>query len=442
MRALIDRRASDRSRFEYGARRRWPPLDFADPALEKDFRQSDDAAARRMGLTAVLLAAVLYVAFALIDPLVVPHDAGELLIPRLVVIAWLLVVAAWLARSPSPQNQRLLVCSAVVVAAVALDVMSFLAPLPTTYLVGGTMLVAIALFTLVGVRLADAVPTAAIVVAGFLVATAHADGTGAAISLSNVVLVLGGITFGSIAAYMLEDLRRGVYLDDRSLARERLRSDRLLHSILPQDIAARLRRDPSAIAESHDVTVVFADVVGFTRVAAELPATTVVELLDGLFTQFDALCRQYGVEKIKTIGDAYMAVAGAPRADPRHADAVAEVALGMLSVAAGFTRWPGGLRLRIGVSSGPAVAGVIGQDKFSYDLWGDTVNTASRMESHGTPGTIQISQATRDLLGDRYALGPATQTEVKGGEQLTTYVLLGRRAAEPASGDAAHDLVE
>jgi len=429
LRALIDRRASDRSIYEYGERRRWPPLDFADPELEVEFRRRDDAAARRLGLTAVLLAAVLYVAFALIDPLVVPRHAGDLLIPRLAVIAWLLVVAAWIAREPAAPAQRLLVCSAVVVAALALDVMSFLAPLPTTYLVGGTMLVAIALFTLVGVRLADAIPTATIVVAGFLVASAGDDETTTAIAVANVVIVLGGIAFGFIAAFMLEDLRRGAFLDDRSLDRERIRSDRLLHSILPQDIAARLRRDPSAIAETHDVTVVFADVVGFTHVAAELPATTVVELLDGLFTQFDALCRQYGVEKIKTIGDAYMAVAGAPRADAAHADAVAEVALGMLDVAARFTRWPGGLQLRIGVSSGPAVAGVIGQDKFAYDLWGDTVNTASRMESHGTPGSIQVSETTRSLLAGRYDLGPSTKTEVKGGSFVTMYALRGRRPA-------------
>jgi class 3 adenylate cyclase len=427
LRTLIDRRASDRSIYEYGQRRRWPPLDFADPALEEDFRLRDDAGARRLGLTAVLLAAVLYVAFALLDPLVVPHDAGDLLLPRLIVIAWLLVAAVWLAREPPPRTQRLLVCSAVVVAALALDVMSFLAPLPTTYLVGGTMLVAIALFTLAGVRLADATPTAAIVVAGFLIATAGDDVETTAVAVANVVIVLGGITFGCIAAYMLEDLRRRGYLNDRSLDRERVRSDRLLHSILPQDIAARLRRDPSAIAETHDVTVVFADVVGFTRVTAELPATTVVELLDGLFTQFDALCRRHGVEKIKTIGDAYMAVAGAPLPDAAHADAVAEVALGMLDVAASFTSWPGGLQLRVGVSSGPAVAGVIGQDKFAYDLWGDTVNTASRMESHGTPGGIQISQATRSLLADGYRLGPATETAVKGGAFVTTYALLGRR---------------
>lgn len=429
MRALIDRRASDRSVYEYGERRRWPPLDFADPALEQDFRLGDDAAARRLGLTAVLLAAVLYVVFALIDPLVVPHDASDLLVPRLVVVAWLLVVAACLARGVPAPTQRLLVCSAVVVAALALDVMSFLAPLPTTYLVGGTMLVAIALFTLVGVRLADAIPTATIVVAGFLIATANDSDTSSAVAAANIVIVLGGIAFGFIAAYLLEDLRRDGYLDDRSLDRERLRSDRLLHSILPEDIAARLRRDPSAIAETHDVTVVFADVVGFTRVTSDLPATTVVELLDGLFTQFDALCRQHRVEKIKTIGDAYMAVAGAPLPDAGHADAVAEVALGMLDVAASFTRWPGGLQLRIGVSSGAAVAGVIGQDKFAYDLWGDTVNTASRMESHGTPGVIQISAATRALLGDRYDCGPATETAIKGGEVLTTYALLGRRVS-------------
>jgi class 3 adenylate cyclase len=150
-----------------------------------------------------------------------------------------------------------------------------------------------------------------------------------------------------------------------------------------------------------------------------------VQVLDALFVEFDGLCQTHGVEKIKTIGDAYMAVAGVPNPNPDHAAAAAAVALGMLRVAARFKAWPGRLQLRIGLSSGPAVAGVIGRDKFAYDLWGDTVNTASRMESNGSPGRILVSDATRSYLGDAYMFSEPFRTEVKGKGAMTTYYLEG-----------------
>ncbi|MBX7096982.1 MAG: hypothetical protein K1X89_04645 [Myxococcaceae bacterium] len=215
----------------------------------------------------------------------------------------------------------------------------------------------------------------------------------------------------------------------RDLERERLRSDLLLKSILPADVAEQLKTSSSqAIATTLDeVTVLFADLVGFTALAGRLKADVLVQLLDEVFREFDALAVAYGVEKIKTIGDAYMAVAGAPRPAKGHAAAAADLALAMQEAVARLTQRLGEpLALRIGLASGPAVAGVIGTRKFAYDLWGDTVNTASRMESHGAPGAIQLAASTRERLGPEFTVVERGEVDVKGKGVMRTFWLEGR----------------
>ena len=218
---------------------------------------------------------------------------------------------------------------------------------------------------------------------------------------------------------------------ERSLAdltREREKSERLLRNILPDTIAERLKNNVSTIAETYSsVSVLFADLCGFTTFSERVDASQLVDLLDDIFSAFDHLANAYGVEKIKTIGDAYMAVAGLPEARDDHAEAVAGMALGMLEAFRGVMRNRGlSMEVRIGIHSGPVVAGVIGKHKFSYDLWGDTVNTASRMESHGEPSRVHVSQGTYTLLQDRYRFTDRGKMNVKGKGMQQTYFLLGR----------------
>jgi class 3 adenylate cyclase len=185
--------------------------------------------------------------------------------------------------------------------------------------------------------------------------------------------------------------------------------------------------------------VLFADIVGFTRLSERLPASDVVALLDRVFASWDSLAAEHGVEKIKTIGDAYMVAGGIPSPREDHVEAIAETALAMgPALAALSVETETALKVRIGIDTGPVVAGVIGRAKFIYDLWGDTVNTASRMESHAQPGTIQVTERTYERLREGYELAPRGAIEVKGKGQMTTYLLLGRREIQaPARPDVA-----
>lgn len=178
--------------------------------------------------------------------------------------------------------------------------------------------------------------------------------------------------------------------------------------------------------------MLFADIAGFTSLADHMRPNELVDMLNELFSRFDTLVGQHALEKIKTIGDTYMVVGGAPNSIPEHACRVANLALEMLHAMQDFTAYAGSpLQIRIGMHSGPAVAGVIGLDKFSYDLWGDTVNTASRMESYGLPGSIQLSESCRSRLSGAHHCKRRGGLRIKGKGEITTYLLLGRRNAPP-----------
>ncbi|NJS10093.1 MAG: guanylate cyclase [Microcoleus sp. CSU_2_2] len=215
----------------------------------------------------------------------------------------------------------------------------------------------------------------------------------------------------------------------QQLEAEQAKSEQLLLNILPAAIALRLKANESNIAESFgEVTVLFADIVGFTELSSRIPATAVVKVLNDIFSAFDHLADRHGLEKIKTIGDAYMVVGGLPTPRPDHTEAIANMAIDMLrEIRLLSLDYSEPFSIRIGISTGPVVAGVIGLRKFIYDLWGDTVNIASRMESHGITGCIQVTAETYEILKDKYTFQKRGAIQVKGKGYMTTYLLIGRK---------------
>ncbi|HRG44930.1 MAG TPA: adenylate/guanylate cyclase domain-containing protein [Leptospiraceae bacterium] len=203
------------------------------------------------------------------------------------------------------------------------------------------------------------------------------------------------------------------------------KSEKLLQNILPLSIIKKLRDNPDTIAERfEDCTVLFSDIVGFTQMSKSMPAVSVVSLLNEIFSRFDDLAEKYNLEKIKTIGDAYMVVGGLPEPDENHVEKIASFALEMLDVIRDYRQKNNvQLELRIGINSGAAVAGVIGKKKFIYDLWGDSVNTASRMESHGLPGQIQVSESTYIRIKHLFQFEDRGNMEVKGLGLVRSYLL-------------------
>lgn len=214
----------------------------------------------------------------------------------------------------------------------------------------------------------------------------------------------------------------------RQLEIEQEKSERLLLNILPRPIAEQLKRGQSTIADNFaEVTVLFADIVDFTRFSAQISPAELIELLNEMFSTFDHLAEQHGLEKIKTIGDAYMAVGGLPTPRNDHAEAVADMALDLQAAITDFTRGNGeSFALRIGINTGPVIAGVIGTSKFIYDLWGDTVNMASRMETQGIPGAIQVTRSTYEHLADQYLFEERGEIHIKGRGVTPAYLLLGK----------------
>jgi adenylate cyclase len=249
------------------------------------------------------------------------------------------------------------------------------------------------------------------------------------------IAVGGSIVFTLLAVFASQ--RRDALA---ALRVEQAKAEGLLLNILPRSIADRLKAHSQPIADQFgSASILFADVVDFTPWSERLPPTEVVGYLDHLFSHFDELAERWGLEKIKTIGDCYMVAAGVPTPRPDHARALALMALDMLeTMRSNDDVGHLGLELRVGINSGPVVAGVIGRKRFLYDLWGDAVNTASRMESHGTPGRIQITRATYELLADEFECEARGTILVKGKGEVEAWYLIGLRGDRASAADGAH----
>jgi guanylate cyclase len=253
------------------------------------------------------------------------------------------------------------------------------------------------------------------------------------------VTVAGAVVFGLLATFVRqrEDALAALQV-------EQDRAEELLLNILPRSIADRLKAETATIADQFaEATILFADIVDFTPLSDRLQPAEVVGLLDDLFTHFDLLAERHGVEKIKTIGDCYMVAAGVPSPRADHAHVIGQMAIEMRDAMRsehGVAHL--GLEIRIGINSGPVVAGIIGRKRFLYDLWGDAVNMASRMESSGTAGQIQVTQATHDLLQDAFRLEPRGTVPIKGKGEVETWYLVGRKPSSQTVDDLILDLIE
>jgi class 3 adenylate cyclase len=239
-----------------------------------------------------------------------------------------------------------------------------------------------------------------------------------------------------VLAATFNSMIRSIHEKAELIEQKNRENEALLLNILPGEIASRLKQGEHEIADGFaDVTVLFGDIVGFTALSSQISAAQIVEMLNGLFSRFDQAASELGIEKIKTIGDCYMAVCGLPNMCPDHTERMARMALRMVEATEQYGQEKGlNLQLRIGLNAGPVVAGVIGVTKFIYDLWGDTVNLASRMESTGVPGGIQVTRSVYERLNHSFEFESRGTVQVKGKGQTETWLLRGHLQAIEAAG--------
>jgi len=403
-------------------------LRFHDPRLEHEFQAEMAAANGPQARVGAAIAIGLWLAAALIIPAVIVIDRAVVLgICLGMALANLVgVIASRWATTLDRQQSIGFALNGLA----GLAVLALIEASGTTdrYAAPALLLVAIFAFVVIRLRFVFAAVAAGTYLVGFVAveSTGPARGT-----ILDIFIVAAAILAGLAATYLLERGARDVFAQRRlieaqaaELAEAHATSERLLLNVLPASVAERLKGGETTIADAYpDATVLFADLVDFTPLAASLGPAATVAMLDRLFSAFDRLADRYGLEKIKTIGDAYMVVGGVPDVGIDHPQRVVAMGLDMLDAAAGLAGEVGRpLDLRIGIHTGPVVAGVIGTRKFIYDLWGDTVNVASRLESNGVLGAVQMSEATWSRLGgtvDGECRGPV---ELKGHDSVIAYV--------------------
>jgi class 3 adenylate cyclase len=424
--------AEERSTWPFGLDRL--RLRFRDPALESAFRA--DRFRLNLGNIrfAFLAGMALWVSWGL---LIRPHilalsDQRLDVAIRFGVFIPMLIVGLGLTYTPFFRRIWEWTSVAVAIVTILLWVyyVSHVLTLPAEYGYVGVILLTAFTYTLLRLRF---VLVMLITVVGIAAYLPYAFTARYIVDVSRVLATLYLVSFGilgGLGAYRMERFTRQLFLRERQLDQERLRSDGLLLNILPQAIVEQLKASSGGrVAQAFDqVSVIFVDAVGSTEQAARSSPEEFADALDELFRRFDEIVDRHQLEKIKTIGDAYMAVAGAPVPMGDHAGAAVAMALDILAEA-GEVRWPSGdpIVVRGGVASGPAVAGVIGNRRFAYDLWGDTVNLASRLEEYGEPGRVLVSEWTARQLTDRYEFEPAQVLDVKGKGPTPVRFLLRRR---------------
>jgi class 3 adenylate cyclase len=290
----------------------------------------------------------------------------------------------------------------------------------------GLLLVILAAHSMFRLRFQTATLVSLGVVAAWMAWLAMQGGTEWWEYLNSLFFLVAAVVLGMFASYSIERVSRREWLAQREIDEERARSEKVLMNVLPEPIAERLKAQDGPIADAFaEATIMFVDLVDFTNLSSGLDPRRLVGLLNRLFTEFDRIAEEHAIEKIGTSGDSYMAVAGVPLPVDNHADLIADAALAMRDRVAA-REGDIEVQVRIGIATGPVVAGVIGEKKLYYDLWGMPVTIASRMQAHGLPGEIQVTRAVWELLRDRYAFRERGVIDVKGVGEMRTWILLGR----------------
>lgn len=406
--------------------------------LERDF----NADYFRKSLThvrfAILSGLFLFAAFGYMDGKLVWETRHEVWLIRYAIVCPFLLLSFFLTFSPLFKRymQPMLFLTILVPGLGVLAIM-VVSPRLGDFYYGGLMMVIIYAFTFIRLRFWYATFCALTIMLAYQIVSIWINHTPFLVLLNNDFQIFSANYIGMFVAYLLEYQFRKDYLHDVLLEIEQDKSNKLMLNILPALIADRLKQGEELIVDSFaQVTVLFADIVGFTKISARISPEEVVTLMNEVFSTLDRLVEKHGLEKIKTIGDAYMLAGGLPLPRHDHAEAVAEMALDMLDALNNLdAAKEGWLRLRIGFHTGPVVAGVIGTKKFVYDLWGDTVNIASRMESHGIAGCIQVTQAAYEKLQHGYLFQERGTLEIKGKGEMNTYLLMGRKSQITAKRD-------
>ena len=409
------------------------------PDVEQAFKKHHFEQALASFRAALLLGMCMFAVFGILDAWIVPEVLEQVLFIRFgVIIPVLLVLFGFTWFSAYERWATATNAFAVTCGGLAILAMIIVAPRPGRDLYyAGLILVIMYGYTFMRQGFIVAAAVGWFLVAIYEVAAIVIEPTPLPILLNNSFFFMSANVIGMFAAYMLEMYERRDFLQVRQLAvqreeiaRERERAEDLLYAILPKSVAQRLQQHEQVADSFADVTVLFADINDFSSLAAQLPPAKLVSLLNEIFSSFDVLAEQHGLEKVKTIGDAYMVVAGLPTERDDHAEAMAEFALRMRDEI-GRHRVDGlePINVRIGINTGPVIAGVIGRKKFIYDLWGDTVNIASRMESHGSPGQIQVTQSTYLRLKRSFDFEERPAVRTKRGLEIRAYTLVGRKAA-------------
>lgn len=418
--------------YPYADRLRFP--DDVEAQFRKDYHANTVSTTR----LALVLGLFLYSIFGILDIYAVPISKSFVWFIRFGIVTPVSVLA--LAASYLPAFQRhvqVLMGSVVAVSGlgiVAMIAMAREAEFGSKFYFSGLILVSMWAYGLSRLRFWHAIIANLVIMAGYEFASIEMkhlleSETGIVIFTMHNFFFVGANVIGMVASYNLERYTRRDFLQKYTIQAERDQADKLLYNVLPERIAERLKQSSETIAEEFSAaTVLFADIVNFTPISARFGPHEVVDMLDELFTHFDGLVDKYGVEKIQVAGDGYMVAAGVPTPRPDHASVLARLALDMLEYVR-REQFLGGrhIDIRIGLNSGPLIAGVIGRKKYFYALWGDMVNTASRMESHGESGKIQITRATYELIRDEFECEYIGEITIKGKGKMEAWRLLGRK---------------